>query len=88
MKTRRNGRREQWGLVEELSAESVVALAAMRPLSGTSRPAPGPSKLCSGCSHLVHDPGQCGAWAYFTATHRCFCTFDRGQTYLAKEKKE
>ena len=45
------------------------------------------TSFCSGCSHPPHDPGQCGAWAYFTATHRCFCTFDRTQIYRKKGKK-
>lgn len=36
---------------------------------------------CTGCSHIPHDPGQCGAWAYSTATGRCFCTFDRTSVY-------
>ena len=41
---------------------------------------------CSGCSHVPHDPGKCGAWAYSTATGRCFCTFDRSKVYRKHER--
>lgn len=37
--------------------------------------------LCSGCSHIPHDPNRCGGHSVILSDSRCGCTFSRTQTY-------